>query len=395
MKQGLKENLVQFILLVFVNALVGCLIGIERSIIPEFAAYQFKLSNTVFLLSFIAVFGLAKALTNYFAGKFANRFGRKNLLLVGWLFAIPIPFLFIYATNWNSILLANSLLGINQGLTWSSTIVMKIDLVGEKNRGFAMGLNEFSGYFAIGLMALITSWIAENFGVTPYPFYLSFFIICLGFILSWFTVDTHLHAQQEKKQKNQEVTHIFKETTYRHKILSTITQAGFVNNLNDGMLWGLLPLLLIKEQISTEKIGWFIAIYPFFWAFTQLFSGKLGDHFNVKTILFWGMLLQAIAILCLGLIHINSILLILLSILLGIGTGLVYPNFFTALAQNTNSQQRAEIIGVFRLWRDLGYVFGAITAGILANLFSIQVAIVFVGGLTLISTLIIPIRYKN
>ena len=244
---GLKENWKQFTILVIINAFVGGMIGMERTIIPQFAEEGFGISSKTAILSFITAFGISKAFANYFTGRLANQYGRKNLLLFGWLLAIPVPFLLIYAPSWNWVIFVNILLGLSQGLTWSSTIVMKIDLVGEKNRGLAMGLNECSGYFAVGVVAFLTGFVANNYGITPYPFYIGIFISIVGFILSVLWVkDTRVFVQKESATDNtQNLDNIFLQTTFKNKTLSSVTQAGLINNLNDGLIWGLLPLVLL------------------------------------------------------------------------------------------------------------------------------------------------------
>jgi MFS family permease len=361
---GLKENWKQFTILVIVNAFVGGMIGMERSIFPQFAEDIFGVASKTAILSFITAFGITKAFTNYFTGRLANKFGRKNLLLFGWIIALPIPFLLIHASSWNLVVFANMLLGISQGLTWSSTVVMKIDLVGEKDRGFAMGLNEFAGYFAVGLVAFLSGYIANRFGITPYPFYLGIIISISGFILTLFWVkDTRVFAHHETlSNTSKPLSNIFIETTFKNKTLSSVTQAGLVNNLNDGMIWGLLPMVLITMNYNTENIGLITAIYPTVWGIGQLFTGKMSDIYSKKAMLFWGMLIQGIAILLIPIAQ-TKLILIIISICLGLGTALVYPTFLSTIAQATNPAQRAESIGTFRLWRDLGYAFGAILSG--------------------------------
>jgi MFS family permease len=296
---GLKENWKQFAILVIVNAFVGGMIGMERSIFPQFAKLEFGVVSKTAILSFITAFGITKAIANYFTGKLANKYGRKKLLLLGWLIAIPIPFILIHAPNWNWVIFANVLLGISQGLTWSSTVVMKIDLVGEKNRGFAMGLNEFAGYFSVGGVAFLTGYVANTYGITPYPFYIGIFISIAGFILTAVWVkDTRVFAQKESAMCNTpQLGNVFLETTCSNKTLSSVTQAGLINNLNDGMIWGLLPILLLSLNFNNGQIGVITAIYPAVWGIGQLFTGKMSDHFAKKKMLFWGMLLQGVAIL--------------------------------------------------------------------------------------------------
>jgi MFS family permease len=392
-KLGLKENWQQFTLLVIVNAFVGGMVGLERSIIPQLAELEFGLSSKSAILSFIVAFGVTKAIANYFTGRLANKIGRKNLLIIGWVLAIPIPILLIYADNWEWIVVANILLGISQGLTWSSTVVMKMDLVGEKQRGLAMGINEFAGYLAVGIVAFLTGYIAQNYGIRPYPFYIGIVLSVLGLLFSLIWVkDTGTFVSQEAKTSTVSKTeNVFWTTTFTDKTLSSVTQAGLINNLNDGMIWGLLPILLLQLHFDNQNIGIITAIYPTVWGIGQLVTGKLSDTFSKKKMLFWGMFLQGIAIILLPFLN-TFINLVLLSTLLGVGTALVYPTFLSTIAQVTNPGQRAESVGTFRLWRDLGYALGAIISGITADLFGIQYAIILIGILTILSAIIIQIR---
>jgi MFS family permease len=390
---GLKENWKQFTILVIVNAFVGGMIGMEKSIFPQFAELEYGVASKTAILSFITAFGIAKAISNYFTGRLANKFGRKNLLLFGWLIAIPIPFMLIYAPSWNWVIFANVLLGVSQGLTWSSTVVMKIDLVGEKDRGFAMGINEFAGYFAVGIVAFLTGYIANTYGITPYPFYIGIVISIVGFILTAIWVkDTRVFIHKENASDyKSELENVFLETTFKNKTLSSVTQSGLINNLNDGMIWGLLPIFLLSLKFNNANIGIITAIYPTVWGIGQLFTGKMSDHYSKKEMLFWGMLLQGLAIL---LIPFSSDFYVLASIsaMLGLGTALVYPTFLSTIAQATRPKQRAESIGTFRLWRDLGYAIGAVISGVTADLFGIEYAIFLIGGLTIISSIIIKFR---
>jgi MFS family permease len=392
-KLGLKENWKQFTLLIIVNAFVGGMIGMERTIIPKFAEIEFGVASKTAILSFIVAFGITKAVSNYFAGKLANRYGRKNLLLFGWFLALPIPFILIHAASWNWVIFANVLLGISQGLTWSSTVVMKIDLVGEKDRGLAMGLNEFAGYFAVGLVAFLSGFIAEKYGITPYPFYLGIGISIIGFLLTLlFVKDTRLFVHAEStSNKTEKLDNIFIQTSFKNKTLSAITQAGLVNNLNDGMIWGLLPIVLLSMNYDSQNIGIIAAIYPTVWGFGQLFTGRMSDIYSKKKMLFWGMLLQGIAILFIPFAQ-EFYQLASISAVLGLGTALVYPTFLSAIAQATTPHQRAESIGTFRLWRDLGYAIGAIVSGITADLFGVNYAIILIGLITIVSSVIIEIR---
>lgn len=392
---GLRKNWKQFVILLMINAFVGGMVGMERTILPDLAQQKFDLVAKSAILSFIIVFGFTKAIANYFAGTLANKIGRKNLLIIGWLVALPIPFLLMFAPNWNWIIFANILLGINQGLTWSSTVVMKIDLVGEKNRGFAMGLNEFSGYLSIALVALLSGYIAQHFGVTFYPFLIGIVLSILGLLGSIFLVkDTRQFVHKESHQSEiRLLKNIFLDTSFRQVNLSSVSQAGLINNLNDGMVWGLLPILLVSKGYQLSQVGLIVAIYPAVWGISQLLSGKLADIICKKKLLFWGMLLQGIAIIVL--VFASSLNhYIMVSVILGLGTAVVYPTFLAAIAEDTHPQQRAESIGVFRFWRDSGYAFGAILSGLLADVFGMSVAILSIGILTLISALVIHWRMR-
>ncbi len=390
---GLRENWKQFTLLVIVNAFVGGMIGMERTIFPQFAEVEFEVASKTAILSFITAFGITKAIANYYTGRLANRFGRRNLLLFGWLLAIPVPFMLMFAPSWGFVILANVLLGVSQGFTWSSTVVMKIDLVGEKDRGLAMGLNEFAGYLAVGVVAFLTGLIANRYGVTPYPFYIGIGISVAGLLLTLLWVkDTRVFVHKESAtDTTAPLGNIFWETTFRNRTLSSVTQAGLVNNLNDGMIWGLLPIVLLALNFDNAHIGIITAIYPTVWGIGQLFTGKMSDHYSKKAMLFWGMLLQGVAILLIPFSSSFHVLAIL-SGLLGLGTALVYPTFLSTIAQATGPRQRAESIGTFRLWRDLGYAFGAVISGITADLFGVEYAILLIGALTIVSALILKFR---
>ena len=392
---GLKENWKQFTLLVIINAFVGGMVGLERSILPRIADVEFHIAAKTAILSFIIVFGIVKAVTNYYTGALANQFGRKKLLVAGWIIGIPIPFILMFAPSWNWIIAANVLLGINQGLTWSSTVVMKIDLVGEKQRGFAMGLNEFAGYFALALVAFLTGWIASVYGLRPYPFYIGIGLVFLGLTVSLFFIkDTKHHVAKETVTNTiPKLKNIFWDTTWKDKNLGSVTQAGLINNLNDGMAWGIFPILLANKGFNIEEIGIVTAIYPAVWSVGQLFTGKMADTFCKKDMLYIGMFLQALALIALVWANTMSHF-IILSSFLGWGTAMVYPTFLATIAENTNPQDRAKSIGIFRLWRDLGYAIGAILTGIIADLISIHAAILFIGLLTLISALIIQNRMR-
>jgi len=395
-KLGLKENWIQFTILVIVNAFVGGMVGLERTIFPKFAELEFGIASKTAILSFIVAFGITKAITNYFTGKLANKYGRKNLLILGWIFALPIPFILMNATHLNWVIFANILLGINQGLTWSSTVVMKIDLVGDKDRCLAMGINEFAGYFAVGVVAFLTGIIAQNYGITPYPFYIGVGISIIGLLLSvLFVNDTRKFVNQEQKiDTTSSLDNVFLQTTFKNKNLSAITQAGLVNNLNDEMIWGLLPILLISLEFDTKSIGIVAAVYPTVWGIGQLFTGKMSDIYPKKKMLFWGMIIQGFAII--SIVYTTDFLsLIFIAAILGFGTALVYPTFLSAIASTTTPTQRAESIGVFRLWRDLGYAIGAILSGIIADVWGIEYAILSIGIITILSSFVIKFRMTD
>jgi MFS family permease len=392
---GLKENWKQFALLVIVNGFVGGMVGMERSILPQIAEKEFAIAAKTAILSFIIVFGIVKAFTNYYTGALANKFGRKNLLVAGWIIGIPIPFMLMFAPSWGWVIAANVLLGINQGLTWSSTVVMKIDLVGEKQRGFAMGLNEFAGYISVALVAFLTGWIASEYGIRPYPFYTGIVLVVLGLLSSIFLVkDTKHHVAKETTTNTiPKLQHIFWDTTWKNRNLGSVTQAGLINNLNDGMAWGIFPILLATKGFTIAQIGIITAVYPAVWGIGQLFTGKMADKFCKKDMLYVGMFIQAISLI--ALVWANSMLhYVVLSSILGWGTAMVYPTFLATVAENTNPQDRAKSIGIFRLWRDLGYAIGAILTGIIADLLSMNAAIIFIGLLTLASALIIRFRMR-
>lgn len=392
---GLKENWKQFTLLVIINGFVGGMVGLERSILPRIAEVEFQLAVKTAILSFIVVFGIVKAITNYYTGALANKFGRKKLLVAGWIIGIPIPFILMFAPSWSWIIAANVLLGINQGLTWSSTVVMKIDLVGEKQRGFAMGLNEFAGYIAVAIIAFLTGWVASEYGIRPYPFYLGIGLVILGLLGSIFLIkDTKHHVAKETISNTiPRLKNIFWDTTWKDKNLGSVTQAGLINNLNDGMAWGIFPILLASKGFTIGEIGIVTAIYPAVWGIGQLFTGRMADKFCKKDLLYIGMFLQAIALIVL--VWANTMLhFVILSSILGWGTAMVYPTFLATVAENTHPQDRAKSIGIFRLWRDLGYAIGAILTGIIADLININASIIFIGLLTLGSAFVIRYRMK-
>lgn len=391
--QGLKENNHQFLLLVLVNAFVGAMVGMERSILPEFGKTVFSLSAATALTSFIVAFGISKSISNYAVGLLARKFSRKQILVAGWIIAIPVPFLLMYANHWNWIILANIFLGISQGLTWSTTVVMKIDLVGTKNRGLAMGINEFAGYVSVGLAAYLSAQIAAYYGYIYYPFLPGLFFVFAGLIISLFFVkDTTSFVQSETTHSTIPLLkNIWSSTSWKHRNLGSVTLNGLVNNLNDGVMWGLVPILLVQRSFTIQEVGIIASIYPMVWGVSQLFTGKMGDLFCKKQLITIGMLLQGLAIVLL--VAITSLVgAIVAAILLGIGTGLVYPNFLTVVAENAHPTQRAEVMGVFRFWRDLGYVIGALLSGILADWLGLHAALYSVAAITAIAGVVANIR---
>lgn len=391
--QGLKENKTQFLLLVLVNAFVGAMVGMERSILPEFGKTVFSLSAASALTSFIVAFGVSKAISNYAVGILSRKFTRKQILVTGWLLASPVPFILMYANHWNWIIIANIFLGISQGLTWSTTVVMKIDLVGSKNRGLAMGINEFAGYLSVGLAAYLSAQIASQYGYALYPFIPGLFFVLAGMLISLFWVkDTAAFIQRETAQSNIPLLkNIWASTSWKHRNLGSVTLNGLVNNLNDGVMWGLVPLLLVQRSFSIAEVGIVAGIYPMVWGVSQLFTGKMGDHFCKKQLITFGMLLQALAIVLL-VFYSSFAGAIIAAVLLGLGTGLVYPNFLTVVAENAHPIQRAEIMGVFRFWRDGGYVVGALLSGFLADWMGLNWALYSVAAITAGAGIVANIR---
>jgi len=396
---GLRENLAQFSLLVLVNAFVGGMVGLERVILPLIAEQEFGLVSKSVILSFIVGFGFVKAFTNLAAGRFSDRIGRKALLVGGWIVGLPIPFILMWAPSWGWITVANLLLGINQGLCWSTTVIMKIDLVGPQRRGLAMGLNEFAGYFAVAVTALASGYIAAAYGLRPAPFYLGIGIAGAGLLLSVFFVrETHGHARHEAKGQGGAVSVPFKEiftrTSYRDPNLFSCSQAGMVNNLNDGMAWGLFPLFFAAAHLSVERIAVLAATYPAVWGVCQLFTGALSDRVGRKWMIACGMWVQAGGI---GLIAAASSFFPWMTgaVFLGVGTAMVYPTLLAAIGDVAHPSWRASAVGVYRLWRDAGYAFGALISGMIADRLGVVWAITAVGTLTFASGLVVALRMNE
>jgi MFS family permease len=398
---GLRENWAQFSLLVLVNAFVGAMVGMERSILPAIAEDEFHLAARTAILSFIVVFGVTKALTNYFAGRWSDRFGRKAVLIAGWILAAPVPFLLMWAPSWSWILGANVLLGISQGLTWSTTVIMKIDLAGPKNRGLAMGLNEFAGYFAVALSALATGFIAAQVGLRPEPFYLGIGFVVFGTLLSVFAVrETRHHVAHEStltmtaEHERLSPREVFARTTLTNPDLSSVSQAGLVNNLNDGMAWGLFPLVFAAAHMSIAEIGTLAAIYPAVWGLGQLLTGAWSDRIGRKGLIVAGMWTQAAGIVVIALgstfAHFATG-----AVLLGLGTAMVYPTLLAAIGDVAHPSWRASSVGVYRLWRDMGYAVGALLAGLVADAFGLSAATLTIAALTFASGVVVAVRMRE
>ena len=392
-QQGLQANWKQFALLVLVNAFVGSMIGLERAVIPGLGKTAFGLDAHTAILSFIMAFGITKAFSNYSVAKLSKRFNRKQILMAGWWAAVPVPFLLMYADSWSWVIAANIFLGINQGLAWSSTVIMKVDLVGQKNRGLAMGINEFAGYLSVGLASYWASSIAADYGYAFYPFIPGLFFATAGLLVSAFLVkDTTRFVHSESiTSKITLLKNVWKETTWKHKNISSVTLNGLVNNMNDAVVWGLLPIVLLQREFKIHEIGIIAGIYPAVWGVMQLFTGKMGDIYCKKQIITAGMLLQAVAIVLLAL-SFQFWLLVAAAVLLGLGTALVYPNFLTVVAESTHPSQRAESLSIFRFWRDSGYVIGALLAGILADSVGMTTAILIIAAITAFAGIVAQVR---
>ena len=397
LRLGLRENLAQFSLLVLINAFVGGMVGLERTVVPLIGTEEFGIGSEVVVFSFIVTFGLIKACVNLVSGLLADRYTRKTVLVAGWIVGLPVPFMLAYGPSWPWIVGANVLLGISQGLAWSMTVNMKIDLVGPGRRGFAMGLNEAAGYGALGLTALATGYVAARSGLRPEPFYFGIVYSVLGLALSVFLVhDTRGHARLEASAQNPSASikrastaHVFAETSWRNKTLFSASQAGLVNNLNDGMSWGVFPLLFVANGVSLEGVGLIKAVYPVVWGVGQIVTGSLADRIGRKPLIVWGMLVQAAGHAVIGLGLAAPLLAGLVgSSLLGLGTAMVYPALLAAVGDIAHPAWRATSVGVYRFWRDLGYAVGALMAGIVAGIFGLVWAVHVAGLLTALSGLL-------
>ena len=407
---GLRANWQQFLLLVVINAFVGGMVGIERTVVPLIAGQDFGIASKTAILSFIATFGLVKAGANLFAGRMGDRYGRKRILVAGWLFGLPVPLLLIFAPSWGWVIFANVLLGINQGLCWSTTVIMKIDLVGPTNRGLAMGFNEAAGYLAVALAALASGYLAATYALRPQPFFLGVAFAVLGLLLSLFGVrETRGYALYEaaathvppssggsgdSSQHPPSFAEIFWQTSWKNRSLFAVSQAGLVNNLNDGMSWGLFPLFFAAQGLSLGQIGVLAATYPAVWGVGQVGTGVLSDRLGRKGMIASGMGVQALAIFLIVLVH-GFFPALVSAILLGLGTALVYPTLLAAVGDVVHPTVRASAVGVYRLWRDSGYAVGALLAGMIADLLGTSWAIGVVGGLTLLSGLVVALVMRE
>jgi MFS family permease len=402
---GLTQNWRQFWLLVLVNAFVGGMVGLERAVLPLFAESEFGLRSTSAILSFVVSFGVVKAVTNAIAGQAAERVGRKPLLVAGWIAGLPVPFLLLWAPSWAWVTAANVLLGVNQGLCWSTTVVMKIDLVGPRRRGLAMGLNEFAGYVAVALAAWACAIVADVHGYRTALFVLGLTFATTGLLLSLlFVRDTTMFARSEARGPAAATSpapsfrRVFVDASFADRNLSACSQAGLVNNLNDGVAWGLFPLVFATAGFSVVRIGALSAIYPAIWGLLQIGTGALSDRWGRKWPIAAGMWIQAIGI---WLIAEGSTLTrpfavwLAGSALLGVGTALVYPALLAAIGDRADPRSRASTVGVYRFWRDMGYAVGAVVAGALADAFGLRPAIVFVGALTFVSGVIVAVRMNE
>jgi MFS family permease len=396
---GLRANWRQFWLLVLINAFVGAMVGLERTVLPLIAEREFGLASKGAVLSFIVTFGLTKALANLAAGWLSERVGRRRVLIAGWLVALPVPFLVMWAPAWSWIVFANVLLGVNQGLTWSTTVVMKIDLVGPERRGFAMGLNEFAGYLAVALSAFATGVIATRYGLRPEPFYLGIAFASIGLALSvLFVRDTMAHALLESAtrpgtphERRATIREVFTQVSWQSPALSSASQAGLVNNLNDGLAWGLFPLYFAAAGLPLRQIAILAALYPATWGLVQLWTGALSDRWGRKGLITGGMLVQGAALLGMtrtqGFVPWSAA-----AVALGVGTAMVYPTLLAAVGDVAHPSWRASAVGVYRLWRDLGYAVGAVVAGLLADALGMSAAIAVIGLVTIASGILVAVR---
>jgi MFS family permease len=385
---GIRANLDQFLLLILVNAFVGGMVGLERTVMPLIGSETFHLASASIVTGFIVSFGIVKGLTNLISGQLAEAWGRKRTLVLGWVVGVPVPFMIMWAPSWGWVIAANALLGVNQGLAWSMTVLMKIDLVGPRSRGLAVGLNEFAGYGAVGLTAFLTGWLAARYGLRPSPFYLGIGYAALGLGLSLLVVrDTGAHVRHEVRAHGHGEAEalgfwqVFHRTSFGERRLFAACQAGLVNNLNDGMVWGLFPLFFVAHGLGVERIGVLKAVYPACWGILQIVTGPLSDRIGRRGLIIWGLWLQAAALAFTALTG-NFAWWLPASALLGLGTAMVYPTLIAAVSDAAHPAMRARALSVYRFWRDLGYAVGALISGIIADIFGFEVAILAIAALT-------------
>lgn len=397
---GLKANWRQFALLVVINAFVGGMVGIERTVVPLIGAEEFGIASTTLIVSFIASFGFVKAFANLISGQLADVWGRKHVLILGWLFGLPVPFILIWAPGWGWIIAANALLGINQGLAWSMTVIMKVDLVGPKSRGLAVGLNEFAGYVAVGATAFLTGYLASLYGLRPVPIYLGIGYALAGAVLSVLLVrDTRDHVRLEVGSSRAAIApigfrEVFALTSFRDRNLFAASQAGLVNNLNDGMSWGIFPLFFSGFGLGVERIGILKAVYPATWGVLQIATGPLSDRWGRKGLIVTGMWIQAGGLFLTASTREFNWWLIG-SLLLGLGTAMVYPSLIAAVSDASHPSWRARSLSVYRFWRDLGYGIGALSAGLIADFFGFAWAIASIGALTFLSGAVVAVLMRE
>jgi len=416
---GLRPNINQFLILVLVNAFVGAMVGLEQTVVPLIGKDVFHIESNTLIVSFIASFGMVKAILNLLAGNFSDRWGRKKVLVLGWIFGLPVPFILLFAPSWNWIIFANVLLGINQGLAWSMTVNMKVDLVGKKNRGLALAFNEFAGYLAVAIVGFVTGYLASLFGLKPYPFFIGIVFAVLGFLISWLVVrDTTKYTALEIKNhelssnnsssladgdggnnstsaiSNLTFRQVFSQTSYKNRSLLAVSQAGLVNNLVFGVSWGLFTLYFASFGISVNDIGFLKALHPGIWGVLQLVTGSLSDRVGRKILIYPGMIVQSIGIWTI--VFTNSFFSWIIGMsLLGIGTALVYPTLLAAISDIAHPRWRATSLGVYRFWRDLGFVLGAVGIGFIADTSTISIAIQFVAWIALTSGIFVLIVMRE
>src|SRR5262249_47644712 len=409
---GLHENAGQFSLLVLINVFVGMMVGLERTVVPLIGEKEFGLVSKTAIISFIISFGITKAICNLFAARISETVGRKKMLVAGWLIGLPVPFIIIFANRWFWFDVANVLLGVNQALCWSMTVIMKVDLVGPKRRGLALGLNEFAGYLALGFTAWITGYIASVYSLRPQPFYLGIGVAFAGLIFSlllaketrqYAALEAQLHhasvaavSTAEKGPPNSQpsMREIFAQASWKDRTLFSCSQAGLVNNLNDGMSWGIYPLFFSSFGLGVASIGTVKAVYPAAQGALQVFTGPLSDRWGRKWLIAGGMILQAGAIwLTVALPKYPAW--IVAALLQGVGTAMVYPTLLAAISDVAHPEWRATAMGVYRFWRDLGYALGALISGIIADLLGMRTAIQVVAALTLVSGLHVAFRMRE